>query len=146
MINYETQIAKLKADNERLTEKSRISCDDKYYTDYINYEQMVKTLDNLTQKLGQLEDIEEELGINLITLFKALKNGIWSKEHLNFPNKYCRQIKPFSDIEVCFKNTYDKRVRLYFNHRTIDGVSVICDSLYIDDYGITWAVAREELE
>ena len=25
-------------------------------------------------KLGQLEDIEEELGIDLITLFKALKN------------------------------------------------------------------------
>lgn len=29
------------------------------------------------QKLGQLEDIEEELGIDLITLFKALQNDIW---------------------------------------------------------------------
>lgn len=28
-------------------------------------------------KLGQLEDIEEELGIDLITLYKALKNGIY---------------------------------------------------------------------
>ena len=26
-------------------------------------------------KLGQLEDIEEELGIDLIALFKALKSG-----------------------------------------------------------------------
>ena len=29
-----------------------------------------------TNKLGKLEDIEEELGIDLITLFKALKDGI----------------------------------------------------------------------
>lgn len=30
----------------------------------------------LVQKLGTLEDIEEELGISLPILFKALKNGI----------------------------------------------------------------------
>ena len=30
-------------------------------------------------KLKSLEDIEEELGIDLITLFKALKNGIYIK-------------------------------------------------------------------
>ena len=28
------------------------------------------------EKLGQLEDIEEDLGVDLITLFKALKNKI----------------------------------------------------------------------
>ena len=28
-------------------------------------------------KLADLEDIEDELGIDLITLFKALKNGIY---------------------------------------------------------------------
>lgn len=28
-------------------------------------------------KLGKLEDIEEELGIDLATLFKALKNGVY---------------------------------------------------------------------
>ena len=31
-------------------------------------------------KLGQLEDIEDELGINLITLIKSLKNGIYLKD------------------------------------------------------------------
>ena len=41
-------------------------------------------------KLGQLEDIEKELGIDLITLFKALKNGIYCKienkiEHISAP-------------------------------------------------------------
>ena len=29
------------------------------------------------ETIGELEDIEEELGIDLITLFKALKKGIW---------------------------------------------------------------------
>ena len=29
------------------------------------------------KKLGQLEDIEEELGIDLVTLFKALRNGFY---------------------------------------------------------------------
>lgn len=31
----------------------------------------------IIDKLGQLEDIEDKLGIDLITLFKALKNGCW---------------------------------------------------------------------
>lgn len=31
-------------------------------------------------KLGQLEDIEEDLGIDLITIFKALNNGIYIKD------------------------------------------------------------------
>ena len=30
----------------------------------------------ITKKLGQLEDIEEELGINLLVLLQALKDGI----------------------------------------------------------------------
>ena len=32
---------------------------------------------DLKLKLGQYEDLEEELGIDLLTLFKALKDGIW---------------------------------------------------------------------
>jgi len=37
------------------------------------------TILKLSRKLGQLEDIEEELGIDLITLFKALKDGFYYK-------------------------------------------------------------------
>ena len=33
-----------------------------------------------SQKLGQLEDIEDELGIDLIILFKALDKGIYCKD------------------------------------------------------------------
>ena len=41
------------------------------------------------QKLGQLEDLEEALGIDLLTLFKALKEGVWLKDK----NGNCRYAK-----------------------------------------------------
>ena len=34
-------------------------------------------------KLGQLEDVEEELGCPLEVVFKALKNGIWYEDVAN---------------------------------------------------------------
>ena len=70
-------------------------------------------------KLGQLEDIEEELGIDLVTLINALKNGIYGKignkiEHILAPHLswYCQEIYIFK----------------------------------IKDYGKTWALTKEELE
>ena len=35
----------------------------------------------ITCKLGHLEDLEEELGISLEVLFKALREGIWIREY-----------------------------------------------------------------
>jgi hypothetical protein len=80
-------------------------------------------------KLGQLEDIEEELGIDLITLFKALFNGVYAKRYLDivFVEKpYLRtddKYKPYA-IDFCHSD---------FTH-------------YLKDYGKTWALTREELE
>jgi len=34
---------------------------------------------NLVCKLGELEDIEDELGVDLVTLYKALTSGVWVK-------------------------------------------------------------------
>lgn len=42
-----------------------------------------KYIADLYEKLMHLEDIEEEFGIDLITLFKTLKNGIWHKKFKN---------------------------------------------------------------
>lgn len=36
-------------------------------------------VDDCSQKLGKIEDFEEEVGIDLITLFKAAQQGIWIK-------------------------------------------------------------------
>lgn len=42
---------------------------------------------NIYNKLGQLEDLEEDFGVDLITIFKALKNGIYIKDHLGYIRK-----------------------------------------------------------
>ena len=55
----------------RLTEKDMNS----YKLKHINWTNGVQ---RATQKLGLLEDIEEELGIDLVKLFKALKQGIYT--------------------------------------------------------------------
>lgn len=74
-------------------------------------------------KLQDLEDIGEEIGIDLITLFKALKYGIYFKGRGNLKGHilYCN----------C--------PMLSFVHKTIE-------NQLIEDYGKTWALTKEELE
>lgn len=86
-------------------------------------------------KLGQLEDIEDELGISLITLFKALKNGIWVK---NREDNIIRHLCTKLGYQVCgslslggiaFEDTYYNEY--YYSY---------------EDYGKIWALTKEELE
>ena len=84
-------------------------------------------------KLGQLEDIEEELGIDLITLHKALKDGIYWKgttcvdtKGIFFENKPKINIRGKCLTNICFRK-----------HLEV---------VYFKDYGKTWALTREELE
>ena len=42
-----------------------------------NIKKQKKHQDDIYNKLSQLEDIEEKLGIDLLTLFKVLKNGTY---------------------------------------------------------------------
>ena len=77
----------------------------------------------LWQKLGQLEDIEEELGIDLITLFKALKNGIYTLGN--------------NDIEPVVLRMFYEEPMLVFETDTTE--------VYLKGYGKTWALTKEEL-
>ena len=74
-------------------------------------------------KLERLEDIEEELGIDLITLFEALKYGIYKKGRNNFKGLIL----------------YSKMPMFSFYHKTIDAE-------LIEDYGKTWALTKRDLE
>ena len=77
-------------------------------------------------KLGQLEDIEEELGIDLIILFKALKNGIY--------------IKPWKEIKHTYEiRTASDNIHLFLLDENDNDYS-------FKDYGKTWALTKEELE
>lgn len=94
------------------------------------------------KKLGQLEDIEKELGIYFITLFKALKHGIWYKED--------HEVKQFIPNErmhiVADCNGSDERTN-YWVLSLIDLDSEKClTDLRVTDYGLTWALTKEELD
>ena len=77
-----------------------------------------KNQESANYKLGQLEDTEDELGVDLLTLFKALKNGIYGKvgnkiEHILAPHL----------------SWYNREIYIF----------------KIKDYGKTWALTKEEL-
>ena len=118
---------------------NRLTCkpDNKVMKNYY-YETTEKTIieDKITilNKLGQLEDIEEELGIDL-----TLRHKIETSDKL-----YCRNHKG-EIVETRYYYSYGK-----------DGVGLElpmeiepywCVSSYPwKDYGKTWALTKEELE
>lgn len=85
-------------------------------------------------KLGQLEDIEEELGIDLITLFKALKNGVYYfvsgtqliKDYVWLVDNYM-SIGTRDKLSYSFMTAFERQTLLF------------------KDYGKTWALTKEEL-
>lgn len=120
----------------RLTFKGKnpFNGEEQYYPylvrdDEIHFEKQTEC----NNKLGQLEDLEEELGIDLITLFKALKNGVYCKD------EYGGEEKEFHDVRGIEKNG-------------LSVVSNICEypecdwTEYFKDYGKTWALTKGELE
>ena len=83
-------------------------------------------------ELREYKSIEEELGIDLMTLIKALKNGIYSS----------------------FVDSSNKRIILKSNKvlllKTLDGLDCFFEDndervLLFSDYGKTWALTKEEL-
>ena len=90
-----------------------------------------KLRNSVLNKLGQLEDIEEELGIDLITLFKALKQGFYVKtKDINEGLISLVKAKDIRSIDIVMRN--------------IGFVST--KVVLFEDYGKTWALTREELE
>ena len=93
-------------------------------------------------KLGTLEDIEEELGIDLITLFKALKDGI---------NVYYENEERYQ-----FHNNLRLEYRKTLGWGLVDIYGSICrndmpmkldmEFYELKEYGKDWALTREELE
>ena len=73
----------------RLTEK---------HNDY--YISKATCTDDLKLKLGQYEDLEDQLGIDLLTLFKALNKGIWFN---------------YNDLYEDLGKNFTSRPRLYYS-------------------------------
>ena len=84
---------------------------------------------NAYQKLGELEDIEEELGIDLITLFKAMEQQkVWTK----YENEIdCCDYCEYIILEDFIYFYWEKGKHLVFE---------------LNEYGKTWALTKEELD
>lgn len=96
------------------------------------------TVADIYNKLGQLEDIEEELGIDLITLFKALKYGAYIKGEIDYMYGF-KSSQKINRVYVDNMNRY--HIECY-----TDSFTHISCLLPFKDYGKTWALTREELE
>ena len=94
-------------------------------------------------KLQDLEDIEEEVGIDLYRLFRILKQGqiICKFRPIEDPKKILllsRKIKGLY-YDGCY-------YMLGVYEDSDDGYIINFDYVYIKDYGITWGITKEELE
>lgn len=84
-------------------------------------------IENAIDKLGQLEDIEEKIGIDLVTLFKAF-NGLYYRK--------------------------DNEIKFSWHIALVDWTIYILEEsveiekgvgLGLTEYGKTWALTKEEL-
>ena len=92
-------------------------------------------------KLWEHEELEAELGIDLVTLFKALTNGIWIKGVADSKNKTIF-VRPTlyimgKKLVVGFVIPYTKRTDKEGNY--------FGTVRYFDGYRKTWALTKEEL-
>lgn len=95
-------------------------------------------------KLNQIENIEKELDIDVVILFKALRNGIYYKKDnkIRYVNniinvhKYLIETKPIYSVDGKAEPVMDGH---YWDWKTFN-------TWTFEDYGKTWALTREELE
>ena len=96
-------------------------------------EELSTKLDSI-HKLGILEDIEEELGIELTVLFSALKNGVWYfDEQGQLLHDYVWLVSNYVAVGVLDK--------LSFSFKTCCRGEI----LLFEDYGKTWSVNKKVL-
>ena len=90
----------------------------------------------LETELKQYKDIEDELGIDLLTLFKSLKDGIWTWNDKDHKEHFFE--KPLGLTKFVMENKYEEK-----ETKTYRLVGV--DYYELKDYGKTWALTKEEL-
>ena len=105
----------------------------------MEYEQ-IENSNACVDKLGKLEDIEEELGIDLITLFKALRNGIWTNQEQCYGDEKQGKIR-FFQVRLLLEENAVGCI-----HNSMWKGKEVIRTLYFKDYGKTWALTKEKLE
>lgn len=88
-------------------------------------------------KLADLEDIEEELGIDLLILKKVLEHG--QEKYVYFKDRD-------NKIHKCDRAMINIHIHVDVLDEPV-GSGYFCQrNLYLDDFGKTWTLTKEELE
>ena len=100
--------------------------------------------DSIYNRLKLLEDLEEDIGMSLLTLFRILKRG-------RVIHKYKQSVTKQIIIESCiisglFYESGQYGLEVYNEEDDIDEEYNDFKYVYIKEYGKTWALTREELE
>ena len=120
---------------KRWTDKEGI--DVKSYTDGIVTKNHIKIIneDEVIKKLHQIEDIEKELGIDLIKVIELCKQVNSKKVVYTKENWGIDTLKILDELDIEL-----------FSHRLYKNANGIYISLDLYEYGKTWALTREEIE
>lgn len=99
------------------------------------YKKPLKAIEKDLDKLARFKEIEDELGIDLIILFKALKNGF-----------YYYAINSGEPNTIMFADPENESCSVEYYNKGNYGIAWAgVDVAYIEDYGKTWSLTREEL-
>lgn len=90
-------------------------------------------------KLGQLEDIEDELGIDFITLHKALTDKWFEKKHY-YDDKAHRIVSHDGECTDLKRCVTEDGMEWYLEDR------ITLDWCLLKDHGERWALTKGELE
>lgn len=109
--------------------------DERDYLTEREHREFLKELNKDLERLEKYKSIEQELGIDLITLFKALNEGIYQKE-LYFPN-----VKNYLDAKYLRLNTW-------YNQLEWTDIWNGCNvyEFELSDYGKTWWLKEDKSE
>lgn len=91
----------------------------------------IMNLDKATEKLHEILEIEDELGIDLITLFKAYSNGFYVKGEKE---------KQYIDFQNALNANAFKNKEMFYGHERC------YQYVKLYDYGKDWALTESELE
>ena len=130
----------------RLTKKTKLNNLDggklyKINADYSKCEDLddkkmvcAKATSKIIDKLGQLEDLEEEYGIDLVLVSNVLKNGFY------YRSPY------FHDKVEFFPDSFKHFSGIMRNENGLAMVFGKSGVVYFKDYGTGWALTKEELQ
>ena len=98
-------------------------------------DEYIEKENQMVQKFGQLEDVEEELGIDLIKFVKVLKA----------PEIYVKSRNEILEVPHC-DICWDIEVNKISIVLEEDKNHTLYSIYHLKDYGKTWALTKEELE